>query len=127
MLARWDGVYGVDQSEQDWYTTYYGGQGFYTAGNGIQAAINAGSLITPLQNAGVPASVTTYLMAGGSPDIVGIFNENRGPSDGVVFIASALDTTGIPTVGATATIATANHLELGWNSAAESQIDTWLS
>jgi hypothetical protein len=120
-------VFGVDGSAQDWYTTYYGGQGYYTAGSGIQAAINAGSLITPLHNAGVPASVTTYLLAGGSADVVGIFNENRGPSDGVVFIASALDTTGIPTVGGTATVVGANHLELGWNSSAAAQIATWLS
>ncbi|MFI2735628.1 esterase/lipase family protein [Streptomyces sp. NPDC018711] len=127
MLARWDGTYGVDGAAQDWYTTYYGGQGFYTAGSGIQAAIDAGSLIAPLHSAGVPASVTTYLLAGGSADIVGIFNENRGPSDGVVFISSALDTTGIPTVGGKATIATANHLELGWDSAAAAQVATWLS
>ncbi len=126
MLSRWDGVYGVGGA-QDWYTTYYGGQGFYTAGSGIQAAIDAGSLIKPLHDAGVPASVTTYLLAGGSPDVLGIFNENRGPSDGVVFVASALDTTGIPTVGGQATITGANHLELGWNSAADTQIAAWLS
>nr|WTB34266.1 hypothetical protein OG781_36455 [Streptomyces sp. NBC_00830] len=36
-------------------------------------------------------------------------------------------TTGIPTVGGTATIAGANHLELGWNSSAAAQIATWLS
>lgn len=127
MLARWDGTYGVDQSQQDWYTTYYGGQGLYTYGNGIQAAINAGSLIAPLQKAGVPASVPVYLLAGGTPNVVGIFNEDRGPSDGVVFESSALDTAGIGTVGGTALVAAANHLELGWNGAAATQINSWLS
>ncbi|MEU4349759.1 lipase [Streptomyces sp. NPDC023838] len=127
MLARWDGVYGVDQSAQDWYTTYYGGQGFYTAGDGIQRAIDTGSLVAPLQRAGIPASVTTYLMAGGSPDVIGIFNENRGPSDGVVFISSALDTTGVATVGGKATVTGANHLELGWNSASQAQVAAWLA
>ncbi|OMI35262.1 hypothetical protein SPAR_32226 [Streptomyces sparsogenes DSM 40356] len=127
MLARWDGVYGVDGAAQDWYTTYYGGQGVYTAGSGIQAALDAGSLIKPLHNAGVPASVTTYLLAGGSPDVVGIFNENRGPSDGVVFIDSALDTTGIAKVGGTATVVGANHLELGWNTSVAAQVSAWLA
>ncbi|GAA1258318.1 hypothetical protein GCM10009665_55680 [Kitasatospora nipponensis] len=127
MLARFDGTYGVDQTQQDWYTTYYGGQGFYTDGGGIQAAINAGSLIAPLQQAGVPAAVRTYLLAGGTPSIVGIFNEDRGPSDGVVFESSALNTTGIATVGGTALIATANHLELGWDGGASAQVAGWLN
>lgn len=126
MLARFDGVYGVDQTQQDWYTTYYGGQGFYTKGPGIQAAINAGSLIPAIQSAGVPAAVQTYLLAGGTPSIVGIYNENRGPSDGVVFVSSALDTTGVSTVAGTATVVTANHLALGWYSPVESQVVTWL-
>ncbi|WP_329577795.1 lipase family protein [Kitasatospora sp. NBC_01250] len=126
MLARWDQTFGVDQTQQDWYTTYYGGQGFYTSGTGIQAAIDAGSLVVPLQQAGVPASVSTYLLAGGSPDVVGIFNEDRGPSDGVVFEASALDSTGIGKLAGTALITGANHLELGWDSAASAQVVSWL-
>jgi hypothetical protein len=126
MLARFDGVYGIDQTQQDWYTTYYGGQGFYTKGPGIQAAINAGSLISTIKQAGVPAAVQTYLLAGGTPSIVGIYNENRGPSDGVVFTTSALDTAGVSTVAATATVVTANHLELGWHSGVESQVVNWL-
>ncbi|MFE9406124.1 hypothetical protein ACFYNY_30960 [Streptomyces sp. NPDC006530] len=127
MLARWDSVYGVDQTAQDWYTTYYGGQGFYTAGDGIQKALDSGSLVAPLRRAGVPASVTTYLLAGATPNVIGIVNENRGPSDGVVFISSALDTTGIATVGGTATVTDANHLELGWNSTSAAQVAAWLA
>lgn len=126
MLARFDGTYGVDQSQQDWYTTYYGGQGYYTEGPGIQAAINAGSLSTRIQQAGVPASVNTYLLAGGTPSVFGIFNENRGPSDGVVFETSALDGTGVGNLAGTALVAAANHLELGWNSGVESQVTAWL-
>ncbi|MEW1836972.1 hypothetical protein AB0392_03310 [Nonomuraea angiospora] len=127
MLARFDGTYGIDQTQQDWYTTYYGGQGFYTSGPGIQAAINAGSLISRIQQAGVPASVATYLLAGGSPSVVGIYNENRGPSDGVVFVSSALSKVGIGTVAGTALIAGANHLQLGWYPAVESQVASWLN
>ncbi|WP_329570883.1 esterase/lipase family protein [Kitasatospora sp. NBC_01266] len=127
MLARWDGTYGVDETQQDWYTTYYGGTGVYTSGTGIQAAIDAGSLIAPLQRAGVPASISTYLLAGGTPNVLGIFNEDRGPSDGVVFEASALDTAGIGDVAGTALIAGANHLELGWDGAASAQVVSWLN
>ncbi|BCJ37302.1 hypothetical protein Athai_48050 [Actinocatenispora thailandica] len=126
MLARFDQTYGVDQTQQDWYTTYYGGQGYYTKGPGIQAAIDAGSLISRIQQAGVPASVSTYLLAGGSPSVVGIFNEDRGPSDGVVFESSALATAGIATVAGTALVTGANHLELGWYPAVESQVANWL-
>jgi hypothetical protein len=126
MLARFDGTYGIDQTQQDWYTTYYGGQGVYTYGPGIQAAIDAGSLISRIQQAGVPASVQTYLLAGGSANVVGIYNENRGPSDGVVFENSALSKAGIGTVAGTALVTGANHLELGWYSAVESQVASWL-
>ncbi|HEY0638115.1 MAG TPA: lipase [Pseudonocardiaceae bacterium] len=127
MLARWDGVYGVNTSTQDWYTTYYGGTGFYTSGPGIQAAINAGSLIATIRAAGTPSSVPVYLLAGGSPTIVGIWNETRGPSDGVVFVSSALDTTGVRAVGATALVGSANHLQLGWASAVTAQVGAWLA
>ncbi|MGA8118138.1 MAG: hypothetical protein WCA46_31290 [Actinocatenispora sp.] len=127
MLARFDGTYGIDETQQDWYTTYNGGQGFYTSGPGIQAAIDAGSLIGRIQQAGVPAAVHTYLLAGGTPSVVGIYNENRGPSDGVVFTTSALDTRGIGTVAATTLVAAANHLELGWYPTVEAQVDSWLN
>lgn len=127
MLARWDGVYGVNTATQDWYTTYHGGQGFYTSGPGIQAAIDAGSLISTIRAAGVPSGVSTYLLAGGSPTVVGIWNETRGPSDGVVFVSSALDTTGVATVGGTALVGAANHLQLGWHSQVASQVAGWLA
>lgn len=127
MLARFDSAFGVDGSQQDWYTTYYGGRGFYTDGTGIQAAIDAGSMISAIQSAGTPASVSVYLLAGGSPSIVGVFNENRGPSDGIVFVASALDSTGIGHLAATALLGSVNHLQLGWASASMSQVTSWLA
>jgi hypothetical protein len=126
MLARFDSTFGIDMTQQDWFTTYHGGQGFLTAGPGIQAAINAGSLIARIRQAGVPGSVRSYLLAGGSPTVVGIYNENRGPSDGVVFVTSALSTGGIANVAGTALVGAANHLTLGWQSSARSQITTWL-
>jgi hypothetical protein len=125
MLARWDSVYPVPTTNQDWFTTYYGGQGFYTKGFGIQYAIDQGSLIAPIQQAGLDASIKTYLLCGTAITIPGIPNEVSGPSDGVVFIDSCLDDTGIPNVADTSLVAV-NHLQLGWHTSAMSKISTWL-
>lgn len=126
MLARWDSVYGVDESQQDWYTTYYGGQGYVSYSYGIQYAINQGSLVNTVQSHPIPTSVSTYLLCGGDPDIPYFYNENRGPSDGVVFEASCLDTTGIPGPVTTALLSGDNHLQLGWESTAERTLLGWL-
>ncbi|MGW2250413.1 hypothetical protein ACWCXH_09455 [Kitasatospora sp. NPDC001660] len=90
---------GTAAAGQDRWTTYCGGQGFYTSGLGVQAAIDTGSLIAPLQRAGITSSVPAYVLAGSAADLPGVLDENRGPGDGIVFTASALDTTGIGTVG----------------------------
>jgi hypothetical protein len=127
MLARWDGTYGVDQTQQDWYTTYYGGTGYVSTGNGIQQAINAGSLVATIRATPTPASVRTYLLCGGSPTLIGFYNENRGPSDGVVFDASCESTTGIGAVGGVTMVTGDNHLMLGWESTAMHTIGGWLA
>ncbi|MDA8286771.1 MAG: lipase [Actinomycetota bacterium] len=127
MLARWDGTYGVDETQDTWYTTYYGGTGYTSTSNGIQYAIDHGSLVSTVQNAGIPASVPTYLLCGGAPTIPGFYNENRGPSDGVVFIASCEDTTGIGNLAAVTLFSGYNHLMLGWEPTAEATISGWLS
>ena len=126
MLARWDGVYGVDETQQDWYTTYYGGQGYVSDGYGIEYAIDQGSLVSRLKSQAIPSAVSTYLLCGGDPDIVYFYNENRGPSDGVVFEESCLDTTGIPGSVQTALLSGDNHLQLGWEAAAENTPLGWL-
>ena len=128
MLARWDGTFGVNGSTQDWYTTYYGGQGFYTDGPGIQAAINAGSLIStdPGRRHAAPGSGCTCWRAARRTSS-GVWNETRGPSDGIVFVASALTTTGVGNLGGTALIGTANHLQLGWATSAMAQVASWLA
>ena len=126
MLSRWDGTFALDQSQQDWYTTYYGGNGYTSTSPGIQAAINAGSLVAQIRSAGVPTGVSTYLLCGGSANIPGVYNENTGPSDGLLFRASCEDHTGIATWGGTTTVLTDNHLQLAWESTALSQISGWL-
>ncbi|MEV7970442.1 hypothetical protein AB0O34_31315 [Sphaerisporangium sp. NPDC088356] len=125
MLARWDSVYPLPTAEQDWYTTYYGGTGFYTKGRGIQYSIDQGSLVQPMINAGVPSSVAVYQLCGSMPDMPLMHNEHTGPSDGAVFIASCAATDGIANRVATATLPL-NHLRLGWDSGAEAQMAAWL-
>jgi len=77
--------------------------------------------------AGIPNSVPTYLLCGGAPTIPGFYNENRGPSDGVVFIASCEDTTGIGDLAAVTLFPGYNHLMLGWEPTAEATISGWLA
>ncbi len=126
MLYRWDGVYGLSVLEQDWYTTYYGGWGYVSYSPGIQTAINQGSLVSTIRNAGIPATVQTYLLCGDTADIPEVHNEHTGPSDGVIFLASCGDTGGIGNVAGQATLHL-NHLELVWHTLAADQIEAWLS
>ena len=126
MLYRWDGTYGIDESTTDWYTVYNGGQGYYSYGYGIQYAINQGSIIATIRAASVPSSVSTYLLCGGSANMYGFYNENRGPSDGLVFEQSCQDTAGFATVAGNTLLSGDNHLQLGWESTAMSTIKGWL-
>ena len=125
MLKRWDSVYGLPTLEQDWWTTYYGGWGFYTHSPGITAFLGA-SLVDTVRGAGTPASLRVHNLCGNQPDIALAHNEHTGPSDGLLFIASCDDSTGIANDGGSAVIAV-NHLELGWDAPAVTQIKTWLN
>ena len=59
-------------------------------------------------------------------DIALIHNEHTGPSDGVVFVSSCNDASGLGNHGGSATI-NVNHLKLGWSSSGINQIKTWLN
>jgi hypothetical protein len=97
-----------------------------STGNGIVSAINHGSLVARVRSAGVPSSVSSYLLCGGTANMPGFYNENRGPSDGLVFLASCQDTTGFGGPTSVTEVVGDNHLMLGWDSAAVSQIRSWL-
>jgi len=127
MLARLDGTYGVDETQQDWFTTYYGGTGFVSTSKGIAEAIGKGSLVATIQASTVPTAVSTYVLCGGSPTLIGFYNENRGPSDGVVFDTSCQATTGIGHVAGLTMVTGDNHLMLGWEPTAEHAIGGWLA
>jgi hypothetical protein len=125
LLKRWDSVYGLSTLEQDWYTTYYGGAGFHTLGDGITAYLGA-SLVDTVRNAGTAASVRVHNLCGNQNDIGLLHNEHTGPSDGIVFIASCNDATGLTNHGGSAVV-TVNHVELGWDAPSTNQIKTWLN
>tara|TARA_R110002096_G_scaffold426090_1_gene635375 strand:- start:470 stop:1720 length:1251 start_codon:yes stop_codon:yes gene_type:complete len=126
MLSRWDSVYWLPVLDPDYWSTYYGGWGYYSYSNGINFAINQGSLIDTMRTAGTPSSIPTYLLCGGAADIPNWHNEHTGPSDGTVFVASCSDTGGIGTVAGSELLGDTNHLELVWENAPMAQIESWL-
>lgn len=126
MLKRWDGTFGLDTSTQDWYTVYNGGWGYTSYSPGIAAAITQGSLVDTIRTAGVPSTVASYLLCGGNPSLPYVYNENTGPSDGLVFRASCEDHTGMAGWAATTTVTGDNHLQLGWGTTESAQVVSWL-
>ena len=124
LLKPWNTIYPLPSVEQDWYTTYFGGQGFYSSGPGI-AAYSSLSLVDVIRNAPSPSSVRVHNLCGNQNDIALLHNEHTGPSDGVIFIDSCRDVVGISNDGGGATIAV-NHLELGWEPISIVQVKTWL-
>jgi pimeloyl-ACP methyl ester carboxylesterase len=61
----WLGVY---SAQQDWYTTYEGGWGYYSWSEGIDAAIaDGGFVLDRLADNGVDPDVEIYLLAGDNP------------------------------------------------------------
>lgn len=91
MLARLDDEHALSPFEQDWYTTYHGGVGFVSVSKGIDHYIEqGGNLIDRLNSTPVDDDVEVALLAGDAANIPGILNEYTGPSDGLVFVDSAL-------------------------------------
>jgi hypothetical protein len=78
--------------EPDFLTTYYGGIGLFSQSKGIQHYIDEGeNVIERLQEHPIPKSVEVAVVAGDAANIPGIVNEYTGPSDGLLFVSSALD------------------------------------
>ncbi|PZO06982.1 MAG: lipase [Alphaproteobacteria bacterium] len=125
LLKRWDATYALPTIEQDWYTTFHGGQGFYSSGPGIAAYLSR-SLVDVIRNAPAPSAVRIHNLCGNQNDIALLHNEHTGPSDGVVFIQSCRDIVGVTNHGGSATLAV-NHLELGWEASAIAQVKSWLA
>jgi len=126
LIARWDSTYALPTAELDDSSVYFGGTGSVSIGQGIQSIINQQSLVQPLINAGVPASVPVYDLCGGDNTLPFLHNEHTGPSDGAVFVASCTATDGVGNTAATNVNYSDNHLELGWDPTEEAQIVSWL-
>ncbi|MED5371377.1 MAG: hypothetical protein VX899_10215 [Myxococcota bacterium] len=61
----WLGAYSL---QQDWWTTYYGGFGYYSYSTGIDDAIEAGGdLIARLEQTGIDPDIEAFLLAGENP------------------------------------------------------------
>jgi triacylglycerol lipase len=90
LLARMD-KYPLGMFEPDWYTTYEGGEGFVSHSKGIDHYIEeGGNLIERLNQNKIDPDVQVGLLAGDSPTLPNFSNENTGPSDGLLFVDSAL-------------------------------------
>lgn len=131
MLAKWDSVYPLNITQQDWYTTYHGGWGFASYSYGIDYAIDeGGNLISTLQNSPVDSTVQIAVLAGDYNYIDGIPWETTGSSDGLVFVDSATDTSGMTKSGAKVIakdVYHLNHVELTYDQSAMDWVNTQLT
>jgi len=116
LLHKWDKEYPLPAIEQDWYTTYYGGQGFVSKSEGIDKAIeDGGNYMEQIRKHPLDPSVTLSVLAGDQADLEGVHNEHTGPSDGIAFVASATMTDDLVKGGARLLkkeVLHLNHLEL---------------
>lgn len=77
--------------EPDWYTTYHGGTGFHSHSKGILHYVEQGeNVIARLNASPPPKEIEVAVLAGNAANIPGILNEYTGPSDGLLFVDSAL-------------------------------------
>ena len=95
LLARWDSKYPISYFEGmdplTVNTTYNGGDSFVAHSPGIDALIkDGGNLIENLNKSHLDPRIGVALLAGDNPNIPGILNETTGPSDGLLFVDSAL-------------------------------------
>jgi pimeloyl-ACP methyl ester carboxylesterase len=91
LLARWDRVYPLPSLEFDSRSTYEGGRGLVSESRGIDHFIAEGDFFMErLAKRPVCSKVEVVVLAGNRPDIRGILNEKTGPSDGILFVESAL-------------------------------------
>ncbi|WP_156202760.1 esterase/lipase family protein [Candidatus Syntrophocurvum alkaliphilum] len=127
---RWDETYPLDTLQQDWWTTYYGGSGLLGNSQGIDKAIrDGGFLIKRLNNKGLEPGINIATLAGNNV-FEGVAFNVSGPSDGLVFIDSALYTDGMTKRGAKLldkTILPLNHMELLYDNRVARWIDMQLS
>lgn len=91
LLADLSDEHTLGITEPDWATTYNGGTGLQSVSKGIQHYIDqGGNLIEKLNQNPPDPEIEVAVLAGNRANIPGILNEYTGPSDGLVFVDSAL-------------------------------------
>ncbi len=67
---------GAYAMQQDWYTTYEGGYGYYSHSDGIDAVVEAGGgMFDALADAGVDPDIEIYVLAGNNPVMPNGYND----------------------------------------------------
>ncbi|MFC1706277.1 esterase/lipase family protein [Planctomycetota bacterium] len=128
MVARWDHRYGRTRAEGQWDidSTYDGGKGQASTSLGIDRAIaDGGNLIERLRRKGVHPDVELAFLAGTNPWIMNLIGERRGPSDGLLLVASAFDTEPLTRRGARVIrkdLRYLNHLQLVYHPRANNWV-----
>lgn len=121
MVARWDHRYGRTRSlgQFDVDATYDGGKGLVSVSLGIDRAIaDGGDLIAKLKKRPVHPDVALYVLAGTHTWISGEVGERRGPSDGLILVASVFDVEPMTRRGAKVVkrdLRAWNHLQLAYD------------
>lgn len=116
MLYRWDKKYSLDIMQPDWWTTYYGGEGFISHSQGIDQSIaQGGDLINMLEGEGIDKDVEIAVLAGNKSGFGVFFGDMSGSSDGLIFVESAFYTNPLTQNGARLLVKEempVNHLDL---------------
>lgn len=133
MVARWDQRYGTTRAvgQLDVAATYEGGRGQVCAAIGIDRAIEAGGdAMAKLATKGIDPRVELAVLAGVSPWTMHLIGERRGPSDGLLLVASALDTDPLTRRGAKLLrkdLRSLNHLQLVYDPRANAWVEEVLA
>lgn len=121
MVARWDQRYGRTRSagQYDVDATYDGARGLVSVSPGIDRAISdGGDMIARLRRRPIHPDVGLCVLAGTHPWIAGEVGERRGPSDGLVLVASVRDLEPMTGRGAKVLrddLRALNHLQLAYD------------
>ncbi|HZK42918.1 MAG TPA: alpha/beta fold hydrolase [Syntrophomonadaceae bacterium] len=132
MLYRLDDEFPLDITQQDWWTTYYGGNGFMSSSRGIDVAIaDGGNLVTKLEKQGLEPGIKFSVLAGDNSMFFEVTPSiDSLPNDGIVFVDSVLNTAGLAKQGALLqekTILPLNHMEILYDRKVASWIDRQLN
>ncbi len=103
VLTDWSGRFPVSLNSPDYYTTVHGGQGYVSHSQGIEnAMMRGGNFMNTLKRYPVPADIKVSVIAGNDNKIENVpQTETDGPSDGLVFLESASNTSDMTAAGRT--------------------------